>query len=166
MASEVYEFVVTVTAGTAKTATAKTPMGMPARVVERIEVRIPPGPRGEVGFQLGSGGLQIVPLNAGTFIVADDERLSFDLTDQLTSGAWQLIAYNTGVFDHTLYVRFFCSVPSAAQLVSLQPVSGPDVTSVIPAASPTVPSVPPGPVLPSPPSLPAPTVAPAPPPAP
>lgn len=106
MAFEVYRFAVTIPAGTLQAAPQVSALPMPARVVEKIVVVVPPGPRGQVGFQLASGGLQIVPVNAGQFVVADDEKIEWMLTGLLQSGAWQLIAYNAGTNPHTLELRF------------------------------------------------------------
>jgi hypothetical protein len=113
VAREVYRFSVTVPAGTLLTAPQISPLGMPSRVIQRIEVDVPPGPRGNVGFQLASGGLQMVPVNKGQFLIADNARLAWDLEGQIDSGAWQLIAYNTGSFPHTLELRFMVGLTAA-----------------------------------------------------
>lgn len=115
MAVEIYDFTVTVPAGTAIAAGFTSPLVMPARVVTEIHIRVPPGPRGEVGFAIGSGGLPIVPYGAGSWIVTDNEDLIYPLDDAITSGAWQLLAYNTGSFDHTVRIYFYCQLlPSAS----------------------------------------------------
>ncbi|HEX3513862.1 MAG TPA: hypothetical protein VHT26_07675 [Trebonia sp.] len=110
MAYEIRDFTVTVPAGTSIASGFTSPLTMPARIVTQINVRIPPGPRGEVGFKIGTGGLQILPAAGGTWIVTDDEDLIYPLTDTIDSGAWQLLAYNTGSFDHTLRIYFFCDL--------------------------------------------------------
>jgi len=114
MAAEVRNFAVTVPAGTAITAPQVTDLAMPARVVRKIRVRIPPGPSGAVGWALGAAGERVLPWGPGQWIVADDEAIEWELVDQITSGAWQLQAYNTGVFDHTLYITFLVDPPAAA----------------------------------------------------
>ena len=123
MAREVYRFAVAVPAGTAKTSPASIACPMPPRQVTRVEVKVPPGPHGLVGFQLASGGVPMIPLPAGAFVVTDDEELGWDLEGQIDSGAWQVLAYNTGSFDHTLEVRFLCDlVVPAAGLLGPQPL--------------------------------------------
>lgn len=107
MSTEIQRFAVTIPAGTLKSAPAVFPLEFLDRIVDQIQVKVPPGPRGEVGFQLGSGGLQIIPQTQGQFFVTDDETLTYALEDQIDTGAWQMIAYNTGAFNHTLEVRFF-----------------------------------------------------------
>jgi hypothetical protein len=111
VAIEVQRFAVTIPAGTLQSAPQKTALAMPPRTVERIEITVPPGPRGVVGFQLAMSGAQVLPITPGAFVVTDDEHISWDLTDQNTSGAWQMIAYNTGTFPHTIEIRFLTSLP-------------------------------------------------------
>lgn len=130
MAREVRSFQVTIPAGTAKAANFSAAMSMPDREVVELEVRVPPGPRGEMGFAIGAAGVPILPYQAGAFIITDDERINWPLEEQITSGAWQLFGYNTGDFDHTVYVRFLLNVPgqSVAQAGSA-PISSQDLGS-------------------------------------
>ena len=164
MAREVYEFQITVPAGTAQSSPQTSPMTMPPRVVEQLEVLVPPGPGGEVGFAIGSSGGQVIPRNAGTYVISDDEKITWPLDGMIDSGAWQLVAYNTGRYDHTLYVRFL------VDLVGAQPAtSAPLDTSQLAGQAPAAPvgAVPPlGTITPptlAPPTLPTmmPPIAPA-----
>lgn len=111
---ELYALSATIPAGTPSTAPAKLALTIPVRRVDRIEVTVPPGPRGNVGFQLGMSGSQVVPANAGQWIVTDNERMSWDLYGLPDSGAWQLIGYNDGTQPHTIYVRFLVSLTGSA----------------------------------------------------
>ena len=85
---------------------------MPPRLVNQVEIRVPPGPRGELGFALGAAGQPVIPRAAGTFVVTDDERIEWPLEGQIDSGAWECFTYNTGALPHTVYLRFLVSVPS------------------------------------------------------
>jgi len=125
MSREIRAFECVIPAGTAKAAPVTFSLAMPARIVDQIDIRIPPGPNGLMGFQLTSSGAQIIPYNAGAFVVANDERLTWPLTNQITSGAWALTGYNTGQYDHTVYVKFLLSLPG-------QP-AGPGGADLIPA---------------------------------
>jgi hypothetical protein len=111
VAVEVYEFAVIIPASTPLAAPLTFNLGMPTRVVDEVEIVIPPGPRGEVGFQLGSGSSQIIPRAPGQFVVSDSETIHWPLEGQIDSGAWSLIAYNTGAFNHTIRVRFLVRLP-------------------------------------------------------
>lgn len=106
MATEVRSFAATLPAGTLDSAPATIELAMPARIVSGVRVRIPPGPSGAVGWALGSAGVRVLPWGDQQWIVGDDEVIEAPLTGQITSGAWQLIGYNTGLFDHTIYVTF------------------------------------------------------------
>lgn len=123
MAAELYRFSVTIPAGTAIATPQVTPLTMPSRIVSRVVVRVPPGPRGTVGFAFSSGGVQMIPNNEGAWVVADDEKISWDLAGQIDTGAWQLTAYNLGAFNHTLEIRFECDpTPQPANLQVLTPI--------------------------------------------
>lgn len=115
MAVEIRDFTVTIPAGTAISAHFSASLAIPPRVVTQINVRVPPGPRGEVGFSIASGGINIIPVTNGDFIVTDNEDLIYPLEQTITSGAWQLLGYNTGSFPHTLRVYLYCDlIPDAS----------------------------------------------------
>lgn len=123
MAREVYRFSVLIPKGTAQATPQVTALTMPERVVVKVAVVVPPGPRGLLGFQFTHAGSQLIPINTGQFVVADGEKIEWDLSDYLTTGAWQLTAYNTGSFDHTLEIRFEADLlPRPAQLAGFQPI--------------------------------------------
>ena len=115
MAREVRRFPVTIPAGTAKASPQTTNLSFPFRVVRELEVRIPPGPRGEVGFAIGGSGQPVIPVEAGAYLVTDDEIIRWPLDGFWDSGSWQMRAYNTGRFDHTLEVRFLVDLPQEVE---------------------------------------------------
>ena len=152
MATEVHEFPVTIPAGTPLAAPLVFNLAMPVRIVEEIQIQVPPGPRGEVGFAVGASGLAVLPYEPSTFVVTDNEVVKWALEGQIESGAWQLIAYNTGAFNHTLYVRFLTRLPPsapAAPAVTLIPISALD-SPPSPANGGPAPGVPAPPPLPPP----------------
>jgi hypothetical protein len=136
MAQDVQIFPVTVPAGTPKSAPQVTNLVMPPRSVTTVEVVVPSGCRGLVGFALGSAGVPVIPVNLGTYIVTDGEVLSWPLEGFWDSGAWQLTAYNTGKYPHTLQVRFLCALPTSASPTA-QPLSADALSS--PQAAPAAP---------------------------
>ena len=121
MAAEVRSFAVLVPVGTLKAAPVTTALDMPARVARSVRVRIPPGPAGEVGWALGAAGVRVLPWGADEWIVADNEAIDWPLEGQITSGAWQLQAYNTGTYPHTLYVTFQLDPPGTGAGLGLAP---------------------------------------------
>lgn len=105
-ANEIRGFSVTIPAGTLQSAPLRQSITMPPRIVDTLQVIIPPGPSGLMGFAITMGGVNVLPIQPGTFIVTDNEKITWPLTGLPDSGAWQLTGYNTGVFDHTVYLRW------------------------------------------------------------
>lgn len=93
-------------------------------VIERVIITVPPGPSGFVGFQLAHLGQSVIPYTGSTYIIADDRIIDWPLSNFPTASGWQLVAYNTDVFDHTLYLEFLINeIPSAIpRLVTLIPI--------------------------------------------
>lgn len=110
MAAEIRAFDVLTPAGTAKATPLLTNVSMPPRSVDRIQIRVPPGPSGQMGFAIAAAGQPIIPYNAGGFIVGDDEFIDWPVQGYITSGAWQVLSYNTGQYDHTIELRFLLSL--------------------------------------------------------
>jgi hypothetical protein len=103
-----------------------------------------------------SNGQSVLPIN-GQFIVTDNRADAWPVTSQPDSGQWEVTAYNTDVYPHTVYLDFFLTlvgqapevttfVPNAAlsspppvttppELVSPPPVTTPPMSSPPPASS-------------------------------
>ena len=183
MAREVYAFANLIPAGTLQSANFTLPMTFPVRSVDEIEVLVPPGPRGEVGFSIGAAGVPVLPTAAGTFIVTDNETIKWPVEGQIDSGAWTFFGYNTGQFPHTIYVRFLVRIATsevgplaaggAGAPLAIGPGGpGPGPAPPPPGLPPPLPPIPPGllppplPPIPPPPGGPPPTLLPPPPPSP
>jgi len=104
--TDAWHFAVAVPAGTQIAAPLVTPTHIPARRITRIHWRIPPGASGFVGFRVSMGGVQVIPQNAGAFIVSDSMQSDWTLAELPESGQWDVTAYNTGAFPHTVYVTY------------------------------------------------------------
>ena len=118
MAIQVYAFQVTIPAGTAQATPFRQSTQLPERVVSTLEIVVPPGPSGLMGFAITMGAVNVLPTAPGTFVVTDDERISWPLTGLPTSGAWQVSGYNTDVWPHSVYLRWL------VDLVTEQPSGG------------------------------------------
>jgi len=103
---EAYEFAVTIPAGTPKTAPLTVPTVIPTRRVAEIRWLIPPGPSGLAGWRITMGGVQVIPVNLGTWLVRDGHYATAALARLPTSGGWDVTGYNTGKYPHTIYVTF------------------------------------------------------------
>lgn len=106
MSSQIRSFEITIPAGTAKADAITTDMSFPPMTVQGITVTVPPGPNGNLGIQIASAGSQVIPWNEGEWLVPNDVVMSWQPQDYADSGSWQLIGYNTGTYNHTVWVRF------------------------------------------------------------
>ena len=126
MAQRVEAFAVTVPAGTAIATPQTTALPFNRGVVEGIEVVVPPGPSGMVGFAVVHSGDVIIPYDRTQWVIADNEVLKWPLQGFPTGSAWSLRVYNIGVYQHTLYVRLLVNETQRlntplAQLVYIAP---------------------------------------------
>lgn len=99
-------FDVTIPAGTPIATPLTTPMLFNAGAVTRIEVSIPPGPAGTMGFQIWTGGNQYWPNTPGQYLILDDVHPYWDVTDSPDNGSWALVAYNVDIYPHLVQVGF------------------------------------------------------------
>jgi hypothetical protein len=53
------------------------------------------------------GGVQVLPQSGGGPIIADNEWDEWEIEDLPDSGDWELVGFNTGTFDHTVYLGFY-----------------------------------------------------------
>lgn len=148
MAVEIRQFACLIPAGTAQSSPVTVDCSFPARIVESIRVNIPSGPNGVMGFMILAGGGQIIPANPGVFIVANDDHYDWTLQNMPTSGSWQLSGYNTGIYDHTVYLQFALDlVQSPAPAAPAAPLEVATLVSTAPAdqgidlTAPTIPGV-------------------------
>lgn len=110
MAREIREFQFTIPVGTAESLPLEMNMTFPTRIVNMLQITVPPGPLGYMGFRIAAAGNPIIPYNDGGWIVTNDEKIEWPLEDYIDSGAWQIQGYNNGIYDHTVYVRFLLSL--------------------------------------------------------
>lgn len=115
MATSVQVFEATVTAGTPIASPMTITLNVMAGVIDAIKWRVPSGPRGNLGWILAMGGVQVIPENTGNYIIADNDTDTIQISGLPDSGAWQLIGYNTGSFNHTVYLDFHVTPTAAAQ---------------------------------------------------
>lgn len=106
MPTGVYAVQATITAGTPKASPMTVNIAIGSNQIDIIRWRVPPGPRGNMGWQLTMGGALVIPEVAGTYVVADNEYDDWVISGLPDSGAWQVTGYNTGSNDHTVYLYF------------------------------------------------------------
>lgn len=122
MATDFRTFAVTIPAGTLVTAPLVTNLTMPPRIVRGVDIRIPPGPSGLMGFALGAAGQPVIPSNAGAWIITDNETINWAIDGFIDSGAWQLFGYNAGLLPHTVYLRFLLDLVNVAAQPPVSPL--------------------------------------------
>jgi hypothetical protein len=112
----------------AATVVAFTPIAAPVVVplffnegrVDAIEIIVPPGPSGLVGFKVRHSAQVIIPYSGNAFIVTDDEKIHWPLENFPTGRAWDCVIYNLDIFPHTITFRFL--VTDAAPALALPPL--------------------------------------------
>jgi hypothetical protein len=139
MADEVRQYTITVPAGTLDTAPLTFPMAMPPRQVEALQIVVPPGPSGFVGFAVLVGGGRVIPYQSDAWIVTAGENITWPLEHMPNSGAWSVLAYNTGAQDHSIYFRWLLKYLGAgAAAPGLDTLPESDINALSPQSIPLV----------------------------
>lgn len=106
MAARIYEFSLTVPAGTAQANPLSAPIVAEDNTLVSIELEIPPGHNGLTGTRVMKGDVSLVPWSANTWITANDYVHSFPVGDYLPYKDISIQGYNAGTYPHTFYYRF------------------------------------------------------------
>lgn len=114
MAQEIRAAQALIPAGTPVAAPVTVDVSFPERYVRSVRWRVPHGPSGLMGWRLSSDGVPVIPVKAGTWIIADGESDDWPLDGYPDAGNWQVTGYNTGVFDHTVYLTFLLDLITPA----------------------------------------------------
>lgn len=123
MAARIEVASITVPTGTAIATPQTTVLTLRDAIMERIEVRVPPGPSGLMGFAFLHSGQQVIPFVAGQWIVTDDEAIDWAVERYPTGDKWSLRAYNLDVYDHTIHCRFHLRELGPAVVQLAQPAA-------------------------------------------
>jgi hypothetical protein len=95
--------------------------------VERIDLEVPAGPSGAMGFVLANNGVPWIPRSPGEWLVWDDHSEAFPVTGYPTASGWQIVGYNVGFDSHVVVCRFHVN---AIQVGSDQSVPLPAITFI------------------------------------
>jgi hypothetical protein len=107
---DIWPFTVTIPAGTPETAPVTVGTVFPTRIVNAIKWRVPAGPSGLMGFYVSMRTTQVFPSIPGQWIIANDESDTWDVFNQPDSGDWSITGYNTGTYNHNVYVTYMTQV--------------------------------------------------------
>lgn len=123
MATRIETSALLVPAGTPQSAPVQQNMTFTDGRVDAVEVIVPDGPSGLVGFQIGHSGQVIIPYDGVSFNVTDDEKIHWPLESFPEAQKWFIRAYNTGSYNHTLRFRWLITdVIMVATLPPLVPI--------------------------------------------
>lgn len=111
MADDRRAFQVIVPHGTGAFPPGQFPIAVPVGRIVSIDWRVPLGAQSQLGWALGMGGVAIIPPFGQRFIVAAGESGTFQGGGLPDSGAWQLLAFNFGQFDHSVFLVFHLEFP-------------------------------------------------------
>ena len=134
MASEVRAFTLTIPAGTPSTAPIITDVSFPPRRVDGIEIIVPSGPSGLVGFAVLNSGVRVIPYQSDPWIITSGESINWPLERQIDSGSWQVAGYNTGVNQHQIFFRFLLSLVGSPAAPATIPFDVATVNDLAPTA--------------------------------
>lgn len=106
MVDRIEWFELTIPANTPQSAPVSFPMVFRLGTVVEIDVKVPPGPAGNVGFYITAGGSQYIPRTFGSFIFPDNDYFQWPVQNAINSGSWGLVGFNTDAWAHTIQVSF------------------------------------------------------------
>lgn len=111
MATRVEVFQITIPRFTLETSPVDTALNFLPGTVDQIQVMIPPGPSGRVGFAIFHSNQQVIPFADGEFVIADGEVLTWPIERYPVNRGWVVRAFNEDAFEHTLFFRLLVTDP-------------------------------------------------------
>lgn len=106
-ASRVFPFTIAVPAGTLSSSPQTTATTIPVGQVVRIEIDVPDGHARFTGIVLAVAGGPYIPYGYRQWLVANGHTFEWEFAGLPDSGAWSAIAYNTDIYAHSFYLRYF-----------------------------------------------------------
>lgn len=96
---------ITTPVGTAISAPLKTALNFRQGAPVQVEISVPPGPSGLMGIALAHSGTKIIPHDESEWLITDDEKVIWPLTEYPTNSNWEVWTYNTDIYAHKIQVR-------------------------------------------------------------
>ena len=59
-----------------------------------------------MGWRITTGNAQVIPVNAGAWVVADGESRRWELENLPDGGNWQITGYNLGNQPHSIWIEW------------------------------------------------------------
>lgn len=123
MAQRIEILSITIPVGTLRTAPQNTNITFRQGFLDRIEIRIPPGPSGLVGVRIVHSGRVVIPYGRNDFLITDDEIVSWSLESYPTGEAWAIEGFNEGVYPHTIQFRLLYNELGRSEIVVTQRIA-------------------------------------------
>jgi len=106
VANRIEPFSVTIPAATAIATPQTTALVFDDGIVRHMDITVPPGPSGLVGFVVVYNVQTVIPYKGSNWIIADDRVIPWDLDGFPTGRGWGLRGYNLDANPHTIYLEF------------------------------------------------------------
>lgn len=113
MADVVFRYTATIPAGTTADAPASIALPFDGYEVQQIDLEVPAGPGGNMGFYLANNGIPWIPRASDDWIVWDDFSQTYYTDDYPNASGWAVVGYNNGQYDHSIAVTFHCVTVSS-----------------------------------------------------
>lgn len=118
MSEYVYQYSLTVPAGTSTSSPVEFFVPIDNLEIQAIGLEVPHGPAGSMGFAIYNSGTPWKPDLPGAWIIWDGKADLWWLDGQPNAGHWSIRGYNTGAYAHTVYTRWFVSQVQTQQLAN------------------------------------------------
>lgn len=132
MAKIIRQRTVTIPANTSMNSLYRANLNLPVETIESVDIRVPSGAFGLMGFYIAVSDQQIIPFEPGQFFVWNDDTERWPIEDYPNAGGWQVFGYNLdSVYPHRVELRFH-DVPIDTPLVqvpTLTFISSPELVS-------------------------------------
>lgn len=124
-AERIHAFTVTVPAQTLEASPQETLLDFERAEVFGIEIVIPTGHKGLTGLALLISGRQMIPIDRGTWIQGNGDKLTIGLDRFPQGGLWMSSAFNSDAFEHSFYLRLFVGELVRRESLTAEPVLRP-----------------------------------------
>lgn len=100
-----YQLSALIPAGTPQAVPVTIPWPLEDNQLLSIDIMVPDGPSGLMGFFISQAQQQIVPWGNSGFLITNDEKIRYEYSDQISSTGLAVVGYNTDIYNHTVYLR-------------------------------------------------------------
>lgn len=119
MAGRVYEADLTVPAATPAAAPVSMLWAFDQGTLVSVRIVVPSGHSGLTGIRVLWAGTPIIPFAGAGFIISDDDKMEWEINQEINAGSITVQGYNTDIYPHTFYLRGLLLGLGASQPASL-----------------------------------------------